>query len=92
MTDIRIPVFLRDRFSLCKTQKEKNELVEKYRRFNNDPILEEFIKYISKELDKEIKEEENKSFVSNFLFKYSLAFSRGKRSFIRNLLKQLPTE
>lgn len=75
---------------MCKTTKEKNELVNKYKRFTNDPILEELIKYINKELDKEIKEEEEKSFISSFLFKYSLAFSRGKRFFIRNLLKQLP--
>jgi hypothetical protein len=89
MTDIRIPRFLQERFSECKSKKEKDELSTKYKRFLNDPILEELVKYCSKELEREIKEEESKSFVSAFLFKYSFAFSRGKRSLLRTLLKQI---
>lgn len=89
---IKIPSFIRKYFSSQETKTQKDQVVARMREWKANVFTKELLHYLEHELEREVLEEESKSYVSLFMFRYSTAQSRGKRAAYRNLIKQLRSD
>lgn len=88
-----VPVFISHKLNTLPDREAKNEFLRKLDRWRRDEFSEELVKYLEKELNRLIEEDEKEtSFLSYFQEKYSSAASKGQRKTIRKLIKFLKFE
>ena len=90
MSEFLIPKASAKRFHSLKSKEEKDKFIAEYKSWRNHPFTKDLISQLEDELKHELEKEDNKtSFVSRFEFGFSSAVSRGKRSLLRKLIKQI---
>lgn len=88
-SEIKIPSFISESLSAMKHE-EKNEAIERYKRWYNGEFTELFIQYLEEEYDRLLKEDEGKSdFLSKFQFSYVTIRNKAKRALLRSLITKL---
>ena len=90
MSQFVLPKASSKRFHSLKTKEEKDKFILEYKSWRNHPFTKDLMELLESELEHEIEKEDSKnSFMSKFEFGFSTAFSRGKRSLLRKLIKQI---
>lgn len=88
--ETRIPKASSERWSSLTSKEEKDKFVQQYKTWKNNPFTKEFIANLEKQLTEELVQQDKKdSFISLFSFRFSEAVSKGKRSILRELIKQI---
>lgn len=87
--EIKIPPFI-SRYLGELPFEEKNEAIERYKRWYNGEYTQLFIQDLEHKLDKLVQDDEKDSdFLSWFSFAYKKAANRAKRLIIRDLINKL---
>lgn len=90
MSQHRIPPASYKRFQSLPSREAKDDFFRSYQEWLNHPFTKDFIFYMNEMLEREIIENESKTdFWSRFQYKYSEAFSKGKRTLLRKLIKEI---
>lgn len=88
--ETRIPKASSERWSSLTSKEEKDKFVQQYKTWKNNPFTKELILNLEKQLTEELVQQDKKdSFISLFSFRFSEAVSKGKRSILRELIKQI---
>lgn len=85
----KVPPFISEYFNTLNTQ-EKEECIQRYRRWEKNEFTEMFTQYLEKEYKSLVQEDEEKSdFVSWFNFSYKRARNRAQRLTLRKLINKI---
>jgi hypothetical protein len=85
----KVPSFMSEYLSTL-AHNEKQEAMERYKRWHSHDYTELFTKYLQDECDRLVKEDEDKGdFLSKFQFSYVSIRNKAKRGLLRSLIKKL---
>lgn len=90
MSETRIPIYSSKRFNSLPSKKDKDDFINNYKSWLNSSFTRELIEFLDKDLQREIEESEKDiNFFTRFQYRFSEAYSKGKRSVLRKLLKTI---
>lgn len=88
----KVPPHLSKEFNALKTKEQKQEFIQSYKIWLDNPFTGALLKDFEDRIQELIKEDERTDFVSWFQTKYTSAANKGQRALLRNVLKQLNPE
>lgn len=89
MKEFKVPVFISEEFNKLNKEK-KEELIQRYKNWEQLPITQELIKYLESQYNYLLKDDENTLDVeTQFAFSNKLITNRAKRNLLRDLYNKI---
>lgn len=85
MGQIRVPPFIRK----IEKQEDREAMMKQYASWKRWAVAEEFVKYLEKEIERLVLEDEQDEPESEFQHKWSRVKRLGKRELLRKIIKDL---